>query len=125
MDKFVVFLLCIFLTIGGAVHIYDNLVGGFLPYDFAPQWLNMYWSALGVLDLLSVYLLVRYRRAGLALMLVILFTNVIFNSHAHYTLQILDNNTALQMKTLFLGFAIGVTLWLWNARSKQSRQIFR
>ncbi|EGR0621518.1 hypothetical protein E7Y15_07205 [Vibrio parahaemolyticus] len=126
MDKFVVFLLCLFMTIGGVVHLYDNIVDGFLPYDFAPRWLNIYWSALGLLDLLSVYLLVKHRRVGLVLMLLILMTNVIFSSHAHYTLEILDNNVALQMKTLFLGFSLGVSIWLWNARKhQQSRQIFR
>ncbi|HHY0436359.1 hypothetical protein [Vibrio parahaemolyticus] len=126
MDKFVVFLLCLFMTIGGVVHLYDNIVDGFLPYDFVPRWLNIYWSALGLLDLLAVYLLVKHRRVGLVLMLLILTTNVIFSSHAHYTLEILDNNVALQMKTLFLGFSLGVSIWLWNARKhQQSRQIFR
>ncbi|EGQ8131559.1 hypothetical protein CGJ22_15390 [Vibrio parahaemolyticus] len=126
MDKFVVFLLCLFMTIGGVVHLYDNIVDGFLPYDFAPRWLNIYWSALGLLDLLAVFLLVKHRRVGLVLMLLILMTNVIFSSHAHYTLEILDNNVALQMKTLFLGFSLGVSIWLWNARKhQQSRQIFR
>ncbi|HAS6971279.1 TPA: hypothetical protein I7284_18600 [Vibrio parahaemolyticus] len=126
MDKFVVFLLCLFMTIGGVVHLYDNIVDGFLPYDFAPRWLNIYWSALGLLDLLAVYLLVKHRRMGLVLMLLILMTNVIFSSHAHYTLEVLDNNVALQMKTLFLGFSLGVSIWLWNARKhQQSRQIFR
>lgn len=126
MDKFVVFLLCLFMTIGGVVHLYDNIFDGFLPYDFAPRWLNIYWSALGLLDLLAVYLLVKHRRVGLVLMLLILMTNVIFSSHAHYTLEILDNNVALQMKTLFLGFSLGVSIWLWNARKhQQSRQIFR
>ncbi|TBT13774.1 hypothetical protein D5E82_06035 [Vibrio parahaemolyticus] len=126
MDKFVVFLLCLFMMIGGVVHLYENIVDGFLPYDFAPRWLNIYWSALGLLDLLAVYLLVKHRRVGLVLMLLILMTNVIFSSHAHYTLEILDNNVALQMKTLFLGFSLGVSIWLWNARKhQQSRQIFR
>ncbi|EHH1099877.1 TPA: hypothetical protein NJ027_003564 [Vibrio parahaemolyticus] len=126
MDKFVVFLLCLFMMIGGVVHLYDNIVDGFLPYDFAPRWLNIYWSALGLLDLFAVYLLVKHRRVGLVLMLLILMTNVIFSSHAHYTLEILDNNVALQMKTLFLGFSLGVSIWLWNARKhQQSRQIFR
>ncbi|MCS0322807.1 hypothetical protein [Vibrio diabolicus] len=126
MDKFVVFLLCLFMTVGGVVHLYDNIANGFLPYDFAPRWLNIYWSSLGLLDLLAVYLLVKHRRSGLVLMLLILTTNVIFSSHAHYTLEILDNNAALQMKTLFLGFSFGVSVWLWNARKhRQSRQIFR
>lgn len=126
MDKFVVFLLCLFLTVGGIVHIYDNIVGGLLPYDFAPRWLNIYWSLLGILDLFAAYLLIRYRRVGIVLMLVILVTNVVFNTHAVDTLEVLDNRTALQLKTLFLGFSIGVSIWLWNARqNRQSRQIFR
>ena len=126
MDKFVVFLLCLFLTVGGIVHIYDNIVDGLLPYDFAPRWLNIYWSLLGILDLFAAYLLIRYRRVGIVLMLIILVTNVVFNTHAIYTLEVLDNRTALQLKTLFLGFSIGVSIWLWNARqNRQSRQIFR
>ncbi|MGY0616046.1 hypothetical protein [Vibrio sp. FJH11] len=126
MDKFVVFLLCLFLTVGGIVHIYDNIVDGLLPYDFAPRWLNIYWSLLGILDLFAAYLLIRYRRVGIVLMLTILVTNVVFNTHAIYTLEVLDNRTALQLKTLFLGFSIGVSIWLWNARqNRQSRQIFR
>lgn len=126
MDKFVVFLLCLFLTVAGIVHIYDNIVGGLLPYDFAPRWLNIYWSLLGILDLFAAYLLIRYRRVGIVLMLIILVTNVVFNTHAVYTLEVLDNRTALQLKTLFLGFSIGVSIWLWNARqNRQSRQIFR
>lgn len=126
MDKFVVFLLCLFLTVGGIVHIYDNIVGGLLPYDFAPRWLNIYWSLLGILDLFAAYLLIRYRRVGIVLMLIILVTNVVFNTHAVDTLEVLDNRTALQLKTLFLGFSIGVSIWLWNARqNRQSRQIFR
>lgn len=34
MDKFVVFLLCLFMTIGGVVHLYDNIVDGFFALRF-------------------------------------------------------------------------------------------
>ncbi len=126
MDKFVVFLLCFCLTIGGIVHLYDNIIDAQLPYDLAPQWLNIYWRCLGVLYLLTVFLLNQNRRIGLVFMLVILFTNVTINSHAQFTLDILNNHTELLMTTLFLGFAIGVSMWLWNSpQSRQSRLIFR
>ncbi len=123
MDKFVVFLLCLCLTIGGFVHLYDNIVDGI---DHAPLWLNIYWRTLGLFYLLTVFLLVRYRRLGLVVMLVLLFTNVTLNSHAQYTLDILNNDSTLQAKTLFLGFAIGVSIWLWNMQQyRQPRKIFR
>lgn len=126
MDKFVVFILCLCLTVGGVTHIYDNIVDGFLPYHFAPAWLNLYWSALGIADLLAVYLLIKHRRSGLILLLFILLTSVGFNSYAHYGLGILENAGKLQWQTLLLGFSIGVSFWLWNSqKNRHSRQIFR
>ncbi len=123
MDKFVVFLLCLCLTIGGVVHLYDSISDGI---KYAPHWLNIYWRILGLLYFLTVFLLIRYRRVGLVVMLVVLLTNVAFNSHAHYALEILNNEAVLQMKTLFLGFAIGVSIWLWSMQQyRQPRQIFR
>ncbi len=125
MDKFVLFLLCLCLTVGGAVHLYDNIINE-LSYGNDPYWLNIYWKSLGGLYLLAAFLLIPYRRFGLSLMLVILLTNVIFSEQAHHTLDILNNHSALQLKTLFLGFSVGVTLWLWNSgQNQQSRQIFR
>ncbi|WP_211919948.1 hypothetical protein [Vibrio sp. B1REV9] len=126
MDKFVVFILCLCLTLGGVIHIYDNIVDGFLPYHFAPTWLNLYWSALGIVDLLAVYLLIKHRRSGLILLLFILLTSVGFNSYAHYGLGILENAGKLQWQTLLLGFSIGVSFWLWSSqKNRHSRQIFR
>ena len=126
MDKFVLFLLCLCLTVDGVIHIYDNIVDGFLPYDFAPGWLNMYWSALGLLDLLAVYLLIKHRRTGLVLLLLIMLSSVGFNSYAHYGLGVLESSGQLQWQTLLLGFSIGVSIWLWNSQKQRlSRQIFR
>ncbi|MCA0937227.1 hypothetical protein LCL85_16930 [Vibrio alginolyticus] len=126
MDKFVVFLLCLCLTAGGVVHIYDNLVDGLVAYDSEPYWLIIYLKSLGALYLLAAFLLIRSRRIGLILMVAILLTNVTLSSHMQYALEILNNHTAIQMNTLFLGFSIGVSIWLWNTgQHRQSRQIFR
>ncbi|MGR5237808.1 hypothetical protein [Vibrio alfacsensis] len=126
MDKFVVFLLCLCLTFSGVIHVYDNIVDGFLPYDFAPGWLNAYWSALGLFSLLAVYLLIKHRRSGLALLLFIMLSKVGFNSYAHYDLGVLESSSTLQWQTLLLGFSIGVSIWLWSSQKhRHSRQIFR
>ncbi|MGR5131746.1 hypothetical protein [Vibrio alfacsensis] len=126
MDKFVVFLLCLCLTFSGVIHVYDNIVDGFLPYGFAPGWLNAYWSALGLLNIVAVYLLIKHRRSGIVLMLFIMLSKVAFNSYAHYALGVLESSRLLQWQTLLLGFSIGVSIWLWNSqKTRHSRQIFR
>ncbi|MGR5068185.1 MULTISPECIES: hypothetical protein [Vibrio] len=126
MDKFVVFLLCLYLTFSGVIHIYDNIIDGFLPYNFAPGWLNAYWSALGLFSLLAVYLLITHRRSGIVLMIFILLSKVAFNSYAYYVLDVLESSRLLQWQTLLLGFSIGVSIWLWNSqKARHSRHIFR
>ncbi len=125
MDRFVVFLLCLCLTVGGGVHLYDNVINDLLPYGDVPGWLILYWKSLGPLYLLAAFILILYRRTGLILMLVILLTNVTFSPDAYYTLDTVSNHGAMHLKTLFLGFSIGVSLWLWNTgQSQQPRQIF-
>jgi hypothetical protein len=53
--KIILGIWCACLIVGGATHIFDHIYFGLLPYKFAPLWLNIYWSALGVLDLLAVF----------------------------------------------------------------------
>ncbi|MEZ7204892.1 hypothetical protein [Pseudoalteromonas sp. DY56-GL79] len=118
MDRVVVWVLCFCLFIGGGTHIFDNVVYGFLPYEFAPQWVNIYWTALAVIDLVAVFLLVKYRRAGIALTLLIMLSDVAINSFAFYTLNIISDSFPLQLQTLFLGFCIGASIWLWQSNSQ-------
>ncbi len=126
MEKFVVFLLCLCLTIGGVVHLYDNIVDGQVSYDFEPSWLIFYLKSLGALYLLAAVLLIRSRRIGLIFMLLILLTNMVLSAHTQYAFDILNTHIAIQMNTLFLGFSIGVSIWLWNTgKNRHSRQIFR
>ncbi|MCK8120533.1 MULTISPECIES: hypothetical protein [Pseudoalteromonas] len=118
MDRVVIFVLCFCLFIGGATHIFDNLYYGFLPYKFAPEWVNIYWTALAVIDIVAVYLLIKWRNAGLVLTLVIMLSDVAINSVAFYLLNVLSDSSALQLQTLFLGFCIGSSIWLWQSKSK-------
>lgn len=118
MERVVVFVLCLCLLIGGATHIFDNLYYGFLPYKFVPQWINIYWTALAVVDIVAVYLLIKYRNAGLLLTLAIMFSDVAINSIAFYSLNVISDSSALQLQTLFLGFCIGSSIWLWQSKTK-------
>lgn len=106
----VVILLC--LAIGAGTHIFDNIYFGFLPYRFAPSWLNIYWTSLGIIDLLAVYLLIKYRNTGLFLTLALMSSNVVINSIAYYSLGVIKDPVALQLQTLFLGFCLGSFTWL-------------
>ena len=118
MDRVVIFVLCICLFIGGATHIFDNLYYGFLPYKFVPEWINIYWTALAFIDIVAVYLLVKCRNAGLVLTLVIMLSDVVINSFAFYSLNVISDSSALQLQTLFLGFCIGSSIWLWQSNNK-------
>ena len=118
MDRVVIFVLCICLFIAGATHIFDNLYYGFLPYKFAPEWINFYWTVLAVIDIVAVYLLVKHRNVGLMLTLIIMFSDVAINSFAFYYLSIVSDSFALQLQTLFLGFCIGSSIWLWQPNTK-------
>ena len=89
MEKVVVLFLCFCLFIGGATHIFDNLYYGFLPYKFAPEWINVYWSVLGIIDIVGLYLLVKARNAGLVLTLTIMFSDVVINSYAFFSLSVI------------------------------------
>ncbi len=120
MEKIVVFVLCLCLFIGGANHIFDNLYYGFLPYKYAPLWVNIYWTSLAVMDLLAVYLLVKYRKAGLVLTLVIMFSDVAINSTVGSSIEVILAGMNLQLQTLFLGFCIGSSGWLWQLKAKSN-----
>ncbi|MEL0639241.1 hypothetical protein V6260_01300 [Pseudoalteromonas aliena] len=113
-DKVAVMIMSICLSIGASTHILDNINFGFLPYRFAPQWMNFYWTSLGLLDLFAVLLLIKYRKAGVLLTFLIMISDVYVNSLAYYSLNIIIDPIALQLQTLFLGFCVGSSLWLWN-----------
>src|SRR5712691_717010 len=52
-------------------HARDIWLGGFLPYHYVPQAINVFWTSLTLLDLLAVCMLWIRPRAGLALALLI------------------------------------------------------
>lgn len=120
MKRTALFIWCLCLFIAGGTHIFDNLYFGFLPYRFAPDWLNIYWSSLAILDLLAVFLLIKYRNLGIILTLCIMVSNVVINAIAVYWLHVISERLPLHLHTLFLGFCLGSAYWLWHKKARSS-----
>lgn len=75
------------LLVGAVVHVTDLLHHGLQAYDWAPGWLNLYWSSLAFLDPLAAALLISGKRRGTDLACVIVATDLIANWYATYTIQ--------------------------------------
>jgi hypothetical protein len=100
-------------AIGCSTHALDIVRGGWLPYRFAPIGINIFWSLLAVLDPLTVVLIVRRRKWGLALAASIMVLDVAVNSYAVYALDVPLHFWPLQLQTLFCGFVLGSLPFLW------------
>lgn len=75
------------LLVGSVAHITDLLRHGLHPYPWAPDWLNLYWSSLAVLDPLAALLLIGGKRRGVDLACGIMVTDVAANWYAAYGIQ--------------------------------------
>lgn len=101
-------------SVGVVTHSLDFLARGLRPYSFAPPPLEAFWSALVLLDALTVVLLLTgCRRAGLILAVGIMVSDVAINSYAHYVMKFVEMGWAIQLQSLFLGFVIGSAAFLW------------
>lgn len=104
--------------IGASTHARDIALGGWLPYDFAPAPLNLFWSLLLPLDLLAAILLMLKRRSGVMLGLAIMLADVAVNTWFAHTNEWLDLFAALQWQSLFLGFVLATAAMLWQQLSR-------
>ncbi|MGA5425124.1 hypothetical protein [Streptomyces lavendulocolor] len=99
----------VLLFVGAFAHITDLLCHGLHAYDWAPGWLNLYWSSLALFDTLAAMLLIWGKRRGTDLACGIMATNLAANWYAVYSIQ--DSNLAaqpgLQRLTVFAAFVLG------------------
>lgn len=77
----------VLLFVGAVSHIIDLLRHGLHPYDWAPRWLNLYWSSLALFDPLAAALLIGGKRRGVDLACGIMATDIAANWYATYGLQ--------------------------------------
>ncbi|MCX4849742.1 hypothetical protein [Streptomyces sp. NBC_00893] len=80
----------VLVLVGTASHLADLLRDGLRSYEWAPDWLNLYWSSLAVLDSAAALLLLRGRRAGVDLMCAVMVTDTAANWYAVYGIQHVD-----------------------------------
>ncbi|MGW0230921.1 hypothetical protein ACWDWO_21640 [Actinopolymorpha singaporensis] len=73
---------------------------GLHPYAWAPDWLNVCWTSLAILDPLAAILLVAGRRGGLDLACLIVVTDLTANFYATYGNQHLDLGSAPGLQRL-------------------------
>ncbi|WP_234334992.1 hypothetical protein [Streptomyces sp. NRRL S-118] len=99
----------VLLFVGASAHVTDLLSHGLHPYDWAPGWLNLYWSSLALFDTLAAVLLIRGKRRGIDLACAIMATDLAANWYAVHGIQ--HSNLAaqpgLQRLTVFAALVLG------------------
>lgn len=108
-------LLC--FSAGAFNHGCDFLIRGWRPYRFAPHpAVELYWSALIVLDLAVVLLFLSRRiRPALLLGLAVMVSDVAINVTATHAMGDATYGWPLVLQAMFLGFVLGSVGFLWSA----------
>lgn len=111
---FAIYIFCF----GGATirHISDIVRAGWLPYDFVPFWINLYWTSLTFFDPLAVLLIFISPLAALILANLIMLSDVAINSYVTYGLfqDTIVQSLFLQAQTAFLIFVVLTTPLIWR-----------
>lgn len=116
MERTVVAVLVAGFTIGTLTHTLHLVTVGWIVFDHASVWMNLYWTALTALDPLAAVLLLWRRPIGLALGTAIILSDVAINSHALYGLGLPFGFLSLQLQTLFCGFLLGAAGFLTTTK---------
>lgn len=114
IERIVVGVLVAGFAIGTVTHTLHLINVGWVVFDAAPTWMNVYWTALTGLDPLAAVLLLYRRPVGLALGAAIILSDVGINSYALYGLALPFGFLSLQLQTLFCGFLLGAAGFLWE-----------
>jgi hypothetical protein len=114
VERLIVAVLIIGFAIGTLTHARRLLTAGWVAIPTAPAWMNVYWTALTVLNPFAAVLLLRWRRAGLVLAIAIMLSDVAINTYALHGLRL---PSVLQAQTLFCGFLLGAAGFLGGGRS--------
>ena len=50
ISKICIFIYVALFAIGGGIHLLDIVQSGWMPYNYAPDWMNLYWTSLVFFD---------------------------------------------------------------------------
>jgi hypothetical protein len=112
-----IWVLC--FLIGTFTHTRTLLGHGWLPYDWVPLPMNIFWTLLTFADPLAALLLLIRRNAGIVLGLAIMISDVAINTWVAYQFEFDGLSGPLQAQTLFLGFTLGSFRLIWDARPEE------
>ncbi len=112
IERIVVAILVAGFAIGTTTHLLHLLRRGWIVFEAAPAWMNLYWAALTAIDPCAALLLWLRRPAGLALGTAIIVSDVAINSYALYGLALPVDFLSLRLQTLFCGLLLGATAFL-------------
>lgn len=109
--------------LGGAItHIVDIVRFGWLPYTFAPFWMNVFWTQLAVSDLIVILMVYKGRtRIAIGLAFIIMAFDVAVNLLAFYNSNIRAIGLALPFQAAFFGYIIGCGPVLWTTPAPRER----
>ncbi|MET9640520.1 hypothetical protein ABZY83_29620 [Streptomyces virginiae] len=97
------------LFVGTSAHVTGLFSHGLHPYDWAPGWLNLYWSSLALFATLAAVLLIRGKRQGIDLACAIMATDLAASWYTVHDIQ--HSNLAaqprLQRLTAFATLVLG------------------
>ncbi|MEU3690278.1 hypothetical protein [Streptomyces narbonensis] len=104
----------VLLFVGASAHVTDLLSHGLHPYDWAPGWLNLYWSSLALFDTLAAVFLIRGERRGTDLACAVVATDLAANWYAVYGIQHSDlaAQPGLQRLTVFAVLVLGTAPYI-------------
>ena len=107
-------------AVGTTTHTLDLVLGGADVYaDFRPE-TRLFWVSLTLIDPLAVVLLALYRRAGVALGVLIMLADVAVNWTVFATVDGFGL-PGLINQSLFCGFVLLTARPLWRAFSSRTR----
>lgn len=115
IERIVVGVLVAGFAIGTITHVRHLIHAGWIVFESAPTWMNVYWATLTALDPLAAVLLIVRRPTGLALGAGVIVSDVGINSYALYGIALPFGFLSLQLQTLFCGFLIGAIGFLTMA----------
>ncbi len=104
----------VLFSAGGLIHAVDVVRDGWLPYDFAPYWVNVYWTSLLPLDFLAALLLWSRSRWAILLALSIMISDVWINTWMHSYFGNLNIFWGYIVQVLFLGFLLAIAWPYWR-----------
>ena len=110
IERMVIGVLVAGFAIGTLTHALHLVTGGWIVFDNAPVWMNVYWTALAALDPLAAVLLLWRRSTGLTLGAAIILSDVAISSHTLYGLGLPFGLLSLQ--TLLCGVLLGAAGFL-------------